>query len=157
MVLFVRDPYLAPDSDQPIDITIQLARDRLDADLQLKVSADIKEVKCKIRRSKERTIHRVSNEKMYVHAHGSNHNHGTDVCDRACDKTKEVVVELFEYRRKYGLKEKAQILSMKVLLQDDELYTEKTYTSEWTYMYHPHIFSNMLIACQVTSLEALLQ
>lgn len=42
------------------------------------------------------------------------------------------MVELFEYRRKYGvLKEKVQVFSETVLLQDDELYTEKACTSEW--------------------------
>lgn len=55
----------------------------------------------------------------YSDAHG---------CDSPCDKTKEITVELFQYRRKYiFLKEKLRIFSMKIPLQDDELYT--TYTS----------------------------
>lgn len=41
------------------------------------------------------------------------------------------MVELFEYSRKYFvMKKKVQILSVKVPLQDNELYTEKIYTSE---------------------------
>lgn len=42
------------------------------------------------------------------------------------------MVELFEYRRKYGvLKEKVRIISLKMPLDDDVLYTEKTCFSEW--------------------------
>lgn len=52
-------------------------------------------------------------------------------CNSACDKTKEVVVELFEYKRKrVVLKDRIRILSVKVPLEEDELYTEKTYTGE---------------------------
>ena len=41
------------------------------------------------------------------------------------------MIELFEYRRKQVvLKDKLSILSMKVALDDDELYTEKFQTSE---------------------------
>ena len=48
-----------------------------------------------------------------------------------CDKTKEVVVELFEYGHKYKIfKDKVRILSKEVSLQDDELYTKRTYTGE---------------------------
>lgn len=44
---------------------------------------------------------------------------------------KEMVVELFEYKRKYEvLKKKERIFSMKILLQDNEMYTEETYRSE---------------------------
>lgn len=54
-------------------------------------------------------------------------------CDSACDKTTEIVVELFKYRRKHLVsKDKVGILSVRVPLKEDELYTEETYTSEWT-------------------------
>lgn len=99
--------------------------------MQLKVTADVKEKKYEIRKSKERIIRRVSNEKMYVYRF-MNYS-GANVFDSPCDKTKEIVVQLYEYRRKYGVvKDKVQIFSKTVSLQDDVLYTEKTYTSEWT-------------------------
>ena len=54
-------------------------------------------------------------------------------CDSACDKTREILVELFKYRRKQlSSKDKVRILSVKVPLKKDELYTKETYTSEWT-------------------------
>ena len=54
-------------------------------------------------------------------------------CDSACDKTKEILVELFKYRRKQLIsKDKVRILSVNVPLKEDELYTKETYTSEWT-------------------------
>ena len=60
----------------------------------------------------------------------SAHHSDADSCDSSCNKTKEVIVELFEYR---GLvSKKVPIHSVKVMLDDDELYTEKKYTSEWT-------------------------
>lgn len=97
----------------------------------LKVTADIEEMRYKIRKSKETTIRRVSNDKMYECRFIRYID--TYVTDSPCDWAKEVIVEVFEYRRKYGVKkEEVQILSMKVPLQADELYTEKTYTSEWT-------------------------
>ena len=53
-----------------------------------------------------------------------------------CDKAEEVVIELYEYRRKYKLaKDKVLVLSKTVSLQNDELYTEKKYESEWSF--HP--------------------
>lgn len=52
-------------------------------------------------------------------------------CDSPCDETSVVVVELFEYKSKYrAFKKKVQILSMKISLQDEEIYTEKVYQSE---------------------------
>ena len=42
------------------------------------------------------------------------------------------MIELFEYRHKVISKDKVSILSMKMLLEDDELYAVKTQTSEWT-------------------------
>ena len=51
--------------------------------------------------------------------------------DSACDKAKEIVVELFEYRRKHlVLKEKVRILTEKVPLEDGKLYTKETYIGE---------------------------
>lgn len=42
------------------------------------------------------------------------------------------MVELFEYRRKYGvLKDKVRIVSLKMPLDGGVLYTEKTCPSEW--------------------------
>ena len=56
-----------------------------------------------------------------------------DWCCSPCE-TQELAVELFEYRRKYGvLKDKVRIASMKMPLEDDVLYTEKIYSSEWTH------------------------
>lgn len=41
------------------------------------------------------------------------------------------MIELFEYRHKYlVLKNKVPILSVRVPLEDEKLYTEETYTSE---------------------------
>lgn len=41
------------------------------------------------------------------------------------------MLQLYEYRRKYGVrKEKLEIFSKTVSLHDDELYTMETYTSE---------------------------
>ena len=56
---------------------------------------------------------------------------GANTHDSPFSNTNEVVIKLYEYRRKYWvLKDKVQILSKTVSLQDDELYTEKTYESE---------------------------
>lgn len=97
--------------------------------MQLKISADIRQVKHEIRRSRERTIRRVSSEKMYVHSFVRYSD--ANERDSSCDKTKEVVIQLYEYRSKYWvLKDKIQVLSKTVSLQDDELYTEKKYESE---------------------------
>ena len=42
------------------------------------------------------------------------------------------MVELFKYRRKQLIsKDKVQILSVKVPLEEDEMYTKEMYTSEW--------------------------
>ena len=43
------------------------------------------------------------------------------------------MVELFKYRRKQLIsKEKVRILSVKVPLEEDEIYTKEVFTSEWT-------------------------
>ena len=55
---------LAPEADQTLDITIEFKGERPDAEMQLKVTADIKEAKYKIRKSKERIIRRISHQKM---------------------------------------------------------------------------------------------
>lgn len=129
MVLLLRITLLAPDADRSPDITIELKDKRPDAKMQLKVTADVKEVKCGVRRLGEKTIQRVSHDKMYVFTlvHYSN----AESCDSPCDKTKEVVVELFKYRRKFRIStDKVRILSEKVPLQDDELYIKRTFTGE---------------------------
>lgn len=61
-------PPLSPDVNQPLDITIKLADGRSATEMQLKISADIKEKKYEIRMNKDRIIRRVSNEKMFVHS-----------------------------------------------------------------------------------------
>lgn len=99
--------------------------------MQLKITADIKEKKYEIRKSKERDIRRLSTENMSVHCFIRSSD--AYMCDSSCDKTKEIVIQLYEYRRKYGVvKDKVQVLSKTVSLQDDELYTEKKYESEWS-------------------------
>ena len=76
------------------------------------------------------TIRRVSDDKMYVY-HSILYA-DTKRYDSACDETKEIVIELFEYRRKYlFLKEKVRILTAKVTLEDGKLYTKETYIGEW--------------------------
>ena len=62
-----RAKLLSPDTDQLLDITIELKDERPDVKMQLKVTADIKEVKYEIKESKEKVICRVSHEKMSVH------------------------------------------------------------------------------------------
>lgn len=57
-------PFVRQYSDHIIDITIQFDREIPDAKLQLKVSADIREAKFEITSSAERTVRRVSDEKM---------------------------------------------------------------------------------------------
>ena len=98
----------------------------------LEVTTDTEKKEYKIRRRKEETSLRVFNEKMlcaqlffgYYDAKG---------CDSACDQTKEILVELFKNRRKQLIsKEKLRILSVKVPLEEDEIYTKEMYTSEWT-------------------------
>lgn len=121
-----------PNSDQLLDITITLDR-RSDAKLQLEVSADIKETKYDIRKSRERTVRRESTEKMYVYS--SVHYSDADVCVSPCSKTNKVVIKLYEYRRKDG-RDKVEICSKEVTLEDDVLHTENNYTSEYTVMHH---------------------
>ena len=59
--------------------------------------------------------------------------YGAEGCDSACDKTNEILVELFKYRRKQLVsKDKVRILSVKVPLEEDEIYTKGVFTSEWT-------------------------
>ena len=53
--------------------------------------------------------------------------------DRSCSpcEAQEVVVKLFGYTRQYRVREsKAQILSEKILLDNNELYTMKTHECE---------------------------
>ena len=66
-----------------------------------------------------------------MRAHLSFRYHDAKGCDSACDKSKEILVELFKYRRKQLIsKDKVRILSVKVPLKEDELYTKEMYTSE---------------------------
>lgn len=57
---------LTPDTDQSLDITIELKGERPYAEMQLKVTADIEKQKYKIRKSnlKEKTLYRDSPDKM---------------------------------------------------------------------------------------------
>lgn len=57
-------PFVKQYSEHTIGITIQFDREIPDAKLQLKVSADIREAKFEITSSAERTVRRVSDEKM---------------------------------------------------------------------------------------------
>ena len=61
-----RAKLLSPDTDQSLDITIEFKGERPDAEMQLKVTADIEEQKYEIRRRnlREKTLRRVSSEKM---------------------------------------------------------------------------------------------
>ena len=99
--------------------------------MQLKVTADIKEKKYEIRKSKERIIRRVSDERMYVHSPIDSSD--ANVCDSPCDETKEIVIQLYECRRKYGVKKKKEVFSKTVSLQDDEVYMEEIYHSGWSF------------------------
>lgn len=50
-----------------------------------------------------------------------------------CNQTKEIVIKLFEYRHNVGIfkkKERVPVVYIKIALEEDELYTEKTYQSE---------------------------
>lgn len=119
----------ARDSDRFLDITIRLDQ-RPDAKLQLEVSADVERVRYDIRKSRERTVRRESTEKMYVY--GSEGYIDADVCVSPCFKTNEVVIKLYEYRRK-DESDKVEVCSRTVSLRNDELYMENTYTSEYTW------------------------
>lgn len=49
----------------------------------------------------------------------------------ACNRTKEVMIQIFRYIYDFGIvKKKEKVASIKILLDDDELYTEKTFQSE---------------------------
>ena len=56
-----------------------------------------------------------------------------------CNKTKEVTVELFRDENMRKLKnfvrkkEQVPLMSTKIVLEDDKLYTEETYPSECVY------------------------
>lgn len=122
---------LAPRINQPLDITIELKNKRPDAKMLLEVTVDTERKMYEIRRSKEKTIRRVSKDKVYVYKFVRYYD--AKGCDSACDKTKEIMVELFKYRRKHLItKDKVRILSAKVALKEAELYTKETYTGEWT-------------------------
>lgn len=56
-----------PRINQPLDITIELKNKRPDAKMLLEVTAGTEERKYEIRRSREKTIRRISNNKMYVY------------------------------------------------------------------------------------------
>lgn len=120
---------LAQSSDISADIIIELKDERPDAELLLKVSADIKKTKHEIRKSSERNFRRVSNTKMY--AHGYSHYSEFNECVSPCDKVKEIVVELFEHRNRFrAWKDNVRIFSKTISLQDDEQYTERKCTSK---------------------------
>lgn len=119
---------LASDSDESLDITIKLHEERRsNTKLQLEVSADVEGTKYEIKKSREKTARRESNEKMYVYS--SVHYSEANVCDSPCSKTNEVVIKLYEYRRK-DESDRVEICSKTVSLSDEELYIENTYTSE---------------------------
>lgn len=117
--------------NKSVDITIELRDERPGAEMQLKITADVKEKKYEIRKSKERTIRRISDEKMYVYDFIRHFE--ANMYESPCDKAKEVGVELFEYRRKYGFSKKISVFSERVSLRDDELYTEKKFRSVYSY------------------------
>lgn len=56
-----------------------------------------------------------------------------------CNQTKEIEIQLFKHKHKYnvrkhfGKKEQVLVMSTKIVLEDDELYTEKAYPSECAY------------------------
>lgn len=127
----LRAKLLSPDTDQLLDITIEFKGERPDAEMQLKVTADIERQKYEIRINSEKILRRVSPEKNVGHEIISAMTLML-TSDSACDKSEEIVVELFECSRKLKLlkKEKVLIFSIKALLEDDVLYTEETYTSE---------------------------
>lgn len=55
----------------------------------------------------------------------------TNVYHSPCDKTKKIVVQLYEDRHKYWvLKDKVQIFSKMVLMQDDIEYAEESFLSK---------------------------
>ena len=66
MVTPFRATGLVRDVDQSLDITIEFEDEKPDAEMQLKVTADIEEQKYEIRRRnlREKTLRRVSSEKM---------------------------------------------------------------------------------------------
>lgn len=66
---------------------------------------------------------------LYTLRHSKTHQYNSP-----CE-SKELVVELFEYRRKYRIREsKVQILSEKLYLKDDELYTEENYSCKLAFL-----------------------
>lgn len=67
MVGLLSKPLAGQYSDHTVDITIRFDREIPGARLQLKVSADTREAKYETTRDKERTVRRVSNEKMWVY------------------------------------------------------------------------------------------
>ena len=142
-----RPQSFSPSTDRLLDITIELADGRPDAEMQLKVTADTKEKKYEIRKSKERIIRRVSDERMYVHSLTDYLD--ANVCDSPCDETKEIVIQLYEYRRKYGVvKDKVQVFSKTMSLRDDEVYREEIYHSEWSFRWAV----SMLTTIQATTI-----
>ena len=88
------------------------------------------------------TIRRVSDERMYVHSLADELD--ANVCDSPCDETKEIVIQLYEYHRKYGIvKDKVQVFSKTVSLQDGEVYREEIYHSGWSFYWAVSMLTNI--------------
>lgn len=66
MVILLHVSYTYAIAYELLDISIELNYRKPSAEMQLEVTTDSEEKKYQIRRSKEKTIRRVSNEKMYV-------------------------------------------------------------------------------------------
>lgn len=112
------------------DISIELAGDRPNVPLQLKILADV-EKKYTTKHSGERTILRTSDERMCailpVIAVIS-----AQYFVSPCDEARELVIELYERANKLEVwKRKKQLLTMRVPLEGDKLYTDMTYPSKY--------------------------
>ena len=79
---------------------------------------------------------------MYVHSPIDSSD--ANVCDSPCDETNEIVIQLYEYRRKYGVvKDKVQVFSKTVSLQYDEVYREEIYHSGWSLYWVVSMLTNI--------------
>lgn len=67
MVFFRCTLAITPDPYYYADVVIELEIGRPEVKMQLKITADTNERKYKVRKSKERTIRRISNGKMYAY------------------------------------------------------------------------------------------